>query len=311
VELRQLQHFLALAELGSFRLAGKQVHLTQQAVSKSISLFEARIGAKLFERGGRGIRLTPVGELLLPHARAITAELKHFDDEHDAFRGARSGRLSIGSTPTLLGDVIPGILSALQRDRPRLLLNVISGDWEALLERLRRGEIDVVIVAQPVGFVDEDVIVEPLCPESNVVIAAPSHPLTGTRPTPRQLQRAGWISLERYQRADADLQKYFRAAGLKPPIARVRTEVNAFAMAWVERSDCLCALPSRAVASAVREGRIATLDVTVTDPPWSLVAAYRRRAVRTPAMMAFLESLRNTLGEDLPEEGNQRGARKP
>ena len=67
-----------MAELGSFRLAGERVHLTQQAVSKSIAQFEAKIGAKLFERDGRNLRLTPVGELLLPHSRTVTAELKHF-----------------------------------------------------------------------------------------------------------------------------------------------------------------------------------------------------------------------------------------
>ena len=67
----------------------------------------------------------------------------HFDDEHDAFKGARSGRLGIGSTPTLLGDVIPDVLKALHRSHPRLVLSVISGNWEALLDRLQRGEIDI------------------------------------------------------------------------------------------------------------------------------------------------------------------------
>jgi DNA-binding transcriptional LysR family regulator len=295
MELRQLQHFLALAELGSFRLAGERVHLTQQAVSKSIAQFEARIGAKLFERDGRSVRLTPVGELLLPHARAITAELKHFEDEHDAFRGARSGRLAVGSTPTLLGDVVPDVLKGIHRAQPRLVIAVLSGAWDSLLERLLRGEIDVVISTEPVGAVAEDVVLERLCPEFNVVLAAREHPLAHGRPTPRQLQRAAWIGIDRLPRAEVDLERYFRAAHLKPPIPRVRTEVSAFAISWVERSGFLCALPSRAAASAVKGGRVTTLEVRLTDPPWSLVAAYRRRAIRTPGMVAFLEALRAAL----------------
>lgn len=290
-----MQHFLALAELGSFRLAGQRVHLTQQAVSKSIAQFEARIGARLFERDGRQVRLTPVGELLLPHARAITAELKLFDDEYDAFRGARSGRLAIGATPTLLGDVVPDVLKGLHRARPRLVLAVISGDWDALRERLQRGEIDVVVSTEPVGLVDEDIVVEPLCEENHVVLAARDHPLVGERPTPRQLQRASWVGIERLPRAEADLRRYFQAARLKPPIPRVRTEVNAFATAWVARTDFLCVLPSRAVASAVRGGEVRPLDVRLSDPPWHLVAAYRRRAIRTPGMISFLEALRAVL----------------
>jgi DNA-binding transcriptional LysR family regulator len=295
LELRQLQHFLALAELGSFRLAGEKVHLTQQAVSKSIAQFEARIGAPLFERDGRSVRLTPVGELLLPHARAITAELKHFEDEHDAFRGARSGRLAIGATPTLLGDVVPDVLKALHRAQPRVVLAVMSGNWDLLLERLLRGEIDVVLSTEPVGQVDEEVSVERLCREFNVVLAASGHALAGSRPTPRQLQRASWIGMDRLPRAEADLRRYFGEARLKPPIPRVRTEVNAFAIAWVERTDFLCALPSRAVASAVRAGSVTTLDVELSNPPWSLVAAYRRKAIRTPGMVAFLEGMRSAL----------------
>ena len=296
MELRQLQYFLALSELGSFRLAGERVHVTQQAVSKSIAQFEARIGAPLFERDGRSVRLTPVGELLLPHARLITAELRHFDDEHDAFRGSRSGRLAIGSTPTLLGEVVPEVLRALHRKHPRLVLAVMSGNWDVLSDRLLRGEIDVVISTEPVGTVADDVQVEKLCDEYNVVLAARDHPLAGTRPTPRQLQRASWIGIDRLPRADADLQRYFKAARLKPPIPRIRTEVTAFARTWVERTDFLCALPSRAVTRSMKRGGLTTLDVVLTDTPWSLVAAYRRRAIRTPGMVAFLESMRAALG---------------
>ncbi len=295
MELRQLQHFLALAELRSFRLAGERVHLTQQAVSKSIAQFEVRIGAKLFERDGRKVSLTPVGELLLPHARAITAELKHFDDEHDAFRGSRSGRLAIGSTPTLLGDVVPDVLKGLHQAQPRLVLAVMSGNWDVLLERLLRGELDVVISTEPIGAVVEDVSIERLCNEYNVVLAAREHPLAGTRPTLRQLQKAAWIGIDHLPRAEADLRRYFQAARSKAPIPRVRTEVTAFAIAWVERTDYLCALPSRTVASALRDGRVTTLDVQLTDPPWSLIVACRRRAIRTPGMVAFLEAMRSAL----------------
>jgi len=297
MELRQLQHFLALAELGSFRLASERVHVTQQAVSKSIAQLEARIGARLFERDGRSVRLTPVGELLLPHARQVTAELKHFEHEHDAYRGSRSGRLAIGSTPTLLGSVVPEVLRGLHRKHPRLVIAVMSGDWQVLSERLLRGELDVVVSTEPVGFVPEDVEVEKLCDEYNVVLAARDHPLVGTRPTPRQLHRSSWIGIDRLPRAEADLQRYFAAARLKAPIPRIRTEVTAFARAWVEASDYLCVLPSRAVARSMKRGNLTTLDVELTETPWSLVAAYRRRAIRTPAMVAFLDALRAALRE--------------
>lgn len=295
MELRQLQHFLALADSGSFRRAGEQVSLTQQAVSKSIAQLEKRIGARLFERAGRTVRLTAVGDLLLPHARAITAELRHFDSEHDAVRGMRSGHLAVGSTPTLLGDVVPDVLARLHRAYPRVVLSVSTGNWDSLADRLLRGDLDVVLSTEPVGPVQDPVIVERLCAEYNVVIASPDHPFVRSPPTPRQLQRASWVAVERLPRAESDLRSYFDAARLKPPLASVRTEVNAFATAWVGRTDFVCALPSRAVARAVSAGEVAIVDVTLTNPAWSLVAGYRRSAPRTPAMLSFIDAMREAV----------------
>lgn len=295
MELRQLQHFLALADLGSFRRAAERVNLTQQAVSKSIAQLERRIGTQLFEREGRSVRLTPVGELLLPHARSITAELQHFDSEHDAVRGARSGRLAVGSTPTLLPDVVPDVLARMNRVFPRVVLSVSTGNWDLLVDRLLRGDLDVVLSTEPVGPVQDPVTIERLCAEYNVLIAAPDHPLVAGRPTPRQLQRASWIAMERLPRAEADVRRYFEAAQLKPPLASVRTEVTSFAVAWVARTDFICALPSRAVASAIRAGQVARLDVPLTDPAWSLIAGYRRSAPRTPALLSFIDAMREAL----------------
>ena len=212
MELRQLQHFLALAELGSFRLAGERVHLTQQAVSKSIAQFEARIGAPLFERDGRQ-RAPDAG------GRAAAAPCAGRHGRAEALRRRSTTRSAapapddspIGSTPTLLGDVIPDVLKGLHRARPRLVLAVISGDWDTLRERLQRGEIDVVISTEPVGVVDEDVVIEPLCDECHVVLAARDHPLAGPPPTPRQLHRASWVGIDRLPRAEADLRRYFEA----------------------------------------------------------------------------------------------------
>jgi DNA-binding transcriptional LysR family regulator len=295
MELRQLQHFLALADLRSFRLAGERVNLTQQAVSKSIAQLEKNIGCQLFEREGRSVRLTTVGELLLPHARAVTAELKHFDSEHDAVRGARSGRLAVGATPTLLGDVVPDVLARLHRTFPRIVLSVSTGNWDALLERLLRGDLDVILSTEPVGPVQDPVTVERLCAEYNVLVAAANHPLVGQKPTARQLQKASWIALDRLPRADADLRRYFEASRLKPPIPGVRTEATTFAISWVVRTNFLCVLPSRAVARAVASGDVAILDVTLTDPAWSLVAGYRRSAPKSPALLSFIDGLREAL----------------
>jgi DNA-binding transcriptional LysR family regulator len=295
MELRQLQHFLALAEHRTFRAAAESVHLTQQAVSKSILQLEARLGVQLFERKGRTVTLTASGELLLPHARAVNAELRQFDDRLDAHRGTRSARVRVGASPTLLADVVPEALRLLRESHPRVALDVQSGSWDLLVPRLLRGELDVVLATEPVGPVDELVAVEPLCMEYNVIVAAQGHALAGTRPTPRQLLRNPWIALTNFPRADDDLRRYFAAAKLRPPLARMRTESNAFALAWVERTDFLCALPSRAAARDLARGRVVALDVELTTTAWNLVAGWRREGTQAAATLAFLQFLRSVV----------------
>lgn len=304
MELRQLLHFLALAEERSFRGAGERVHLTQQAVSKSIAQLEARLGVQLFEREGRSVSLTPFGELLRPHAQAITAELRQFEDELDARLGVRAGRLRIGATPSMLGDIVPSALSQVQAAHPQLVVSVHTADWDLLSRRLLRGEIDLVLSTEPPDAVDELVVVERLCPASIVVLAASGHPLaTGdAAPGPARLLDYPWIEIVNLPRAAQDLQEYFTAAGLSPPLARTRTESSQFAIGWVERTDALCALSSRAAARDIATGGVVALPVQLSGRPWHLVAARRRRAAQSPAALAFMTAVRAALGTRMPND---------
>jgi DNA-binding transcriptional LysR family regulator len=296
MELRQLQNFLALAEHRTFRGAAESVHVTQQAVSKSIAQLEARLGVRLFDRKGRTVTLTTFGTLLLPHARAVGAELRQFDDQLDAYRGTRAARVRVGASPTLLGEVVPEALRRLAESQPRVAIVVQSANWDLLAPRLLAGELDLVLSTEPVGPVDARIAVEPLCTEHNVVLARAGHPLAGTSPTPRQLHRQPWIAITNFPRADDDLRRYFAAARMKVPVARVRTESNAFAIAWLQRTDALCALPSRAAAPDVAAGRVVVLDAAITESHWNLVVASRREGTLSTATAALLKHLRAVVG---------------
>lgn len=313
MELRQLLHFLALAEERSFRGAGERVHLTQQAVSKSIAQLEARLGVQLFERDGRNVTLTAFGELLRPHAQAVTAELRQFEDALDAQLGVRAGRLRIGATPSTLGDIVPAALSQVQSLHPQLLVSVHSADWDSLASRLLRGEIDLVLSTEPTGAVDELIAVERLCPARIVVLAAAGHPLAAGAaaedhgairpaptppPPPQRLLEYPWIEIVNLPRAEQDLREYFAAAGLEPPVARTRAESAQFAIAWLERSDALCAMSDRAAARDIESGRVIALGVQLSSRPWHLVAARRRRASQSPAALAFMAAVRAVVAPD-------------
>lgn len=292
MELRQLQHFLALAEHRSFRGAAESVHLTQQAVSKSIAQLETRLGVRLFDRKGRTVTLTPFGMLLLPYARNVTAELRHFDDRLEARRGSRAGSLRVGATPTLLGEVVPETLRRLHVRFPRLVLSVDSANWDLLAERLVRGELDLVVSTAPVGEPDEALECEPICEESSIVVAARGHPLAGTQPGPAGLARHPWIAIRNLPRADEELRRYFSRARRRPPVARLQTDSTLFALAWVERTEFLCVLPSRSAERDIAAGRIVALDIDLAASRWNLVIARRREGTQSSAAVAFEREVR-------------------
>ncbi|MBN9747578.1 hypothetical protein DMP23_41880 [Amycolatopsis sp. A1MSW2902] len=101
MELRQVEHFLAVVRHGNFTRAAQDVHVVQSALSASIRKLEADLGAELFDRTTRRVTLTPAGEALLPLARQIAADVDSARGEVAAVTGLARGRVSIGTIQTL------------------------------------------------------------------------------------------------------------------------------------------------------------------------------------------------------------------
>src|SRR4051812_22477825 len=99
LDLAQLARFLAIAEHGSFRAAAESMRLTQPTLSWSIRQLESAVGTSLFERGARGAKLTPAGEILLPRARLIVSEGERARRDLDVFKQQGDAFISIGVAP--------------------------------------------------------------------------------------------------------------------------------------------------------------------------------------------------------------------
>ena len=103
MKLSQLRDVLAVAETGSLRAAGRHLGIAQPAITRSIREIEQELGATLFERHAKGVRLTEIGHAFLARAQAIQAELLRAKDEVDQLRGRMSGKVSIAlSTASIM-----------------------------------------------------------------------------------------------------------------------------------------------------------------------------------------------------------------
>ncbi len=297
MEFRQLQHFLAVAEEGNFHRAATRVHLTQQAVSKSVAQLEAKLGVRLLDRDRQSVALTAFGDLLLPHARTITAEVRQFDDSLAAMLGTRTGSLRIGTTPTPLSNLLPAALKHLRAKRPKVRITVEQGDFERLSGLLLQGQLDVVLSTEPPQPWDALLKIEPVGADHNVVAVRGGHPLSRAKVLrPALLAEYPWLAITNFAKAEQDLRSMFSGTGLKPPLPSLSTSSIVFAVAWLIDSDFICVLPHQLVTRELADRRLIALDLKLKTKRWPLVLATRGNATRAPATLAFMESVRATAG---------------
>lgn len=137
--------FLALAACGSFTKAAEALNITQPAVSQHIRHLEELYGCKLVDTSGRKIQLTRQGELLHRFAMAVHADARLFQEAIRSLN-TEAAPFSFGATLTIGEYVMPGILSRLLQRYPNLTFHMSVANTQTLLERLRRGELDFVVV---------------------------------------------------------------------------------------------------------------------------------------------------------------------
>ncbi|MCG7210212.1 LysR family transcriptional regulator [Streptomyces arenae] len=172
MELRQLTYFVAVAEELHFGRAADRLHIVQSAVSMQIQRLERELGAELFDRSPRRVRLTAAGERLLPEARAVLAAA---EKARAAVAAPRAG-LRIG-TSTGLGEHLDRVLAAFARRAPDVLVELHALPAAERLARVADGRLDAAFVraGQPVPGTR----VHPLWPDPLVAALPATHPLAG------------------------------------------------------------------------------------------------------------------------------------
>lgn len=176
MELQELRYFVAVAEHRHFTRAAKDLHVAQPSVSKLVRKLETELGSVLLERRKTGVVLTDAGEVLLPWAKRVLADLDGARAEVAGIATLERGRLSVGATPSLSTVVLPRALAAFHRAHPGVALSVLEAGSRDLVGRLEAGELDVALVILPVPR-EELFVTSPLLREDLVLAVAASHPL--------------------------------------------------------------------------------------------------------------------------------------
>ena len=146
MELRQLNYFLSAARHLSFTKAAEECCIVQSAMSQQIRALEKELGVTLFERGKRGLRLTPEGEVMVREARKLQNQLEEVQSAVRLAGKSRAGRLRIGCQGDLFYEALPRALRAFREEYPEARLTLHSDRFEALIDALREDRLDCAIV---------------------------------------------------------------------------------------------------------------------------------------------------------------------
>lgn len=169
MDLRDLRYFETIAELQHLGRASARLHRTQPALTSSIRRLEAACGAALFEKAGRGIRLTEAGRVLLKWAQRMRFDVEDAQRELASIGSGLAGHVRLGIVPTAAQFLLPPVARQLLVEAPGVTLHTVVGLIDTLKPRLLAGEIEVMVgteSADDAGFVSQ------LLAEDEIVIAA-------------------------------------------------------------------------------------------------------------------------------------------
>ena len=154
MELQQLRYVRAIAETGSFSRAAERCQVTQPSLSQQVLKLEEELGAKLFDRLGRSIRLTEAGRALIPYARAILDQVEAARLNVANKSADLSGTVTIGVIPTVAPYLMPRCTAAFTKMYPHAKLRIVEETTPILVDGLRDLSLDFAILALPLRHKD-------------------------------------------------------------------------------------------------------------------------------------------------------------
>ncbi|MBK9360297.1 MAG: LysR family transcriptional regulator [Rubrivivax sp.] len=146
MDLKQLEYFVHVAEMGSFTRAATYLQVAQPALSRQVRSLEVELRQPLLDRNGRGVTLTEAGKRLLAHARGILQQVQRARDDLEDQRGAATGRLAIALPPSVSRTLTGPLVQAFREQLPRASLSVVEGLSAYALEWLAIGRVDGAVV---------------------------------------------------------------------------------------------------------------------------------------------------------------------
>jgi DNA-binding transcriptional LysR family regulator len=297
VLLAQLEAFAEIARRGSISRAAEALFVTQPALTARLKSLERELGADLFVRTGRGMRLTDAGRAFLPFAhRSLQAVAEGRSLLAELARGG-AGELAVGAAPAVSTYVLPAILERYHASYPNVQLAVRTGHSEEVLELVLREEVEIGLIR---ALRHPDIESTPLYEDELVLVCDPAHPFAGRGEIAvEEIREERVILFDRTSSYHDLTAAFFREAGVVPRGVMELDNIDA-TKKMVRQGLGVAMVPHTAAAEELDAGTLRTVRIADAPPVRRRIVAIRRRDAGPPeglvaAFLGTVEAMRSEL----------------
>ena len=297
LDLRDLRYFETIAEMGHVGRAAKKLYRTQPALTGAVRRLEETLGTPLFERVGRGIRLTAAGAALQARARGLRIAADEAIREVAELGQGLAGLVRIGTVPTVARFLLPPLCREFLKEAPGVTFKTVIGHDYLLRNSLKAGELDVAV-----GFVsraDDDIAAHPILEDECVVVASRTHPIFRKSARMKDLLDYRWVLGGTAVATREWLDHAFVSRGLPTPTVQIETNLLLLLPPLIEQNNMLSFVSRRHLE---RGSPLKEIPLKETTMRRKFALTYRKDSYLSPAARRCVELLR-ARGKELFEEG--------
>lgn len=297
IKLRHLAAFAEVARHGQFASAAEALAISQPGMSKTIRELEISLGVSVFERGRRGVKLTPAGRTLLRHTAPA---LRSIGEGIEAVRRDEPEAVArLGALSNVEGGLLPQTLLKLHRNHPDIRVEVNTGTSAALLTQLRLGELDLVVGRMSEAEEIRDLAFEHLYHEPMIVVVRAAHPTldnAGTQPELAELSHYPWVIPPRGTTLRDQVERYWVERSINPPHA-IETLSLPLSQAYILGSDAAWITPADTAREAINSNQLVLVDSPIEIRGGSVGFAVNNSQPMSLAVCQVCDCLRSTAAE--------------
>jgi LysR family transcriptional regulator, nitrogen assimilation regulatory protein len=303
MDLKQLEYFVRVAELGSFTRAAQVLGVAQPALSRQVRLLEVELRQNLLDRNGRGATPTEAGQLLLEHGRGILHQVERAREELGRVRSGLSGRVALGMPPSVARVLTVPLTRAFRQRLPEAQLSISEGLSTAMQENLLNGRLDIAVLYNPSAM--PGVEHQPLLSEE-LLLVQPRPPglQEDPPPPPLALREVAALPLLIPSRPNAirmHVEAQMAAIGCQPTIALEIDGVSAILDLVADGVGCAI-LSRNAVMRSVRPSAYATRPIKEPELRIGLSTSTSSLRPSTLTQQATLELLQQIARQKLASD---------